>query len=334
MGIKINYGNGVLVIPKEALSVFNRAKKEDIELLLNICSHEGEVCCNESMDTLAELCGVSRAEVEKSLAFWYGTGIIELSNENKSVKKSVVKEKSDISSDKKTDKLISTDELPKYSSEELANLLENRKSYVDLINECQNTIGKIFNQHEISILLGLCDYLSLDNEYILLLCAHAVKMGKPSMHYIEKQAFSLYNDGIVLADVLEERLKNIEDMAENESEIRSMFGMKSRSLTAKEKKYISEWLGKYKFNASMIRLAYEITVDKINEPSINYTNAILTRWYENDIKTPKDAENAMAEHKSGSDNTTAFNSFDTDEFFAAALKHGYEKYGNGGKDGV
>lgn len=330
----MNYGKGISVVPLEALSAINRATKKDIEILLNICCPSGEVCLRESLDKFAEYSGVTKAEVEKSLTFWRGSGVIEIDDNTTAEKTEADKLQTSAKPSTKSRKALPPDELPKYSSTELSNILENRKKIANLIDECQRVLGKMFSTGEISKIIGLYDYLALDDEYILTLCAHAVKIDKPSVHYIEKQAFSLYNDGVISADILGERLKSVEDLAEIEGQIRSMFGMRSRSLTTKEKKLISEWTVKYKYDINMIRLAYELTVDKINEPSINYTNAILSRWFEADIKTPEDVQRAVAEHKKDNDNSLGFNSFDTDEFFKAALKHGYDKYNNGGKDGV
>ncbi len=334
MNIKINYGSGVSVVPLEALSAINRATKKDIEILLNICSPTGEAHYRQGLDAFVKYCGATKAEVEKSLTFWNGSGVIDFFDEELSQTAPVAKKETVITAKEKPKDLAPVDELPKYTSTELSNILEGRKKIANLIDECQRALGKMFSTGEISKIIGLYDYLALDDEYILMLCAHAVKMDKPSVHYIEKQAFSLYNEGINSAVVLGERLKSIEDMADIIGHIRSMFGMKSRALSSKEKRLISEWIDKFKFDMPMIKLAYDLTVDKIKEPSISYTNAILSRWFESDIKTPKDVEKAVSDHKQESENKLGVNNFNTDEFFEKALKHGYEKYGSGGKDGV
>jgi phage terminase large subunit-like protein len=65
-------------------------------------------------------------------------------------------------------KLERADALPNYTTEELANLLEQRREITQLIYECQNALGKMFNTHEINTVLGLNDYLGLDEQYIVL----------------------------------------------------------------------------------------------------------------------------------------------------------------------
>jgi hypothetical protein len=63
------------------------------------------------------------------------------------------------------------DELPRYTTEQLANLLEERADAAAFIDECQNIWGKMFNTHELNILLGLVDYLGLEWDYVITLLA-------------------------------------------------------------------------------------------------------------------------------------------------------------------
>ena len=86
--------------------------------------------------------------------------------------------------------------MPSYTTSELTAILEKRKDAAQLIDECQRVIGKIFNPHEIGVVLGLQDYLGLEGEYILILFDHCSRMGKKSLQYIKKRAFTLYDEGI------------------------------------------------------------------------------------------------------------------------------------------
>ena len=83
---------------------------------------------------------------------------------------------------------------------------------------------------------------------------------------------------------------------------------------------IEQWVCVMKYGTDVIRLAYDATVDAINEPSFSYTNTILERWYAAGYKTVDDVNRAMDEYRR---QKAGGSSFDADDFFRAALKNTY-----------
>ena len=81
------------------------------------------------------------------------------------------------------------------------------------------------------------------------------------------------------------------------------------------------------YGVEVIRLAYDITVDNTQSASPSYANAILKKWNElglrteNEVKTYLD-ENKKPKSKAESESST---SFDTDDFFNAALRRTFEE---------
>jgi DnaD/phage-associated family protein len=214
--------------------------------------------------------------------------------------------------------------LPNYTTEELATLLEGRRELSALIDECSQVFGKIFNTHEVSRLLGLVDYLNLSGEYLLLLLAHCVKIGKKSLRYVESVAIALYDDGVTDVGALQQCLKMREQREEAEGKIRAMFGISNRSLTTKERKMIDAWLFEHKVDLEVIRLAYERTVDAIGKASVPYANSIVERWASEKLLTAEAILAAEAEREKQSAVTvTPGNSFDTHDFFDAALQRSF-----------
>jgi DnaD/phage-associated family protein len=214
--------------------------------------------------------------------------------------------------------------LPRYTTEELVALLENRRELAALIDECTRVLGKVLSTHETSILLGIVDYLNVDSEYLLLLLAHCAKMGKKSVRYAEKLALSLYDEGVTTPDALQECLKQKEELQEIESKLRTLFGLSARALTTKERKMINTWLFTFHYGLDVITMAYEITVDAIGKSSLPYANSILERWNAAGLRTKEDIKQAEEERATAPKNPTSpGNSFDTDDFFAAALKRSF-----------
>ena len=218
------------------------------------------------------------------------------------------------------------DELPNYTSTQLAELMEQREGVRVLVDEAQRIMGKIFNMSEVNILVGMLDYLGMSEESVLLLLAHCARIEKKGLRTIEKYAIRLVDQGISTPEALEEEFHAVEALRSFEGQIRTMFGMKARSLTSKEEKILRAWLS-WGFDTDGVRMAYEITVNAIGEASLPYANSILKAWHEDglhtadEIQTRLDADRAKKESESGA--SVLGNSFDTDDLLAAALNRSF-----------
>ena len=73
----------------------------------------------------------------------------------------------------------------------------------------------------------------------------------------------------------------------------------------------------------MIRLAYDKTVDTTNKVSAAYANTILEDWYAKGIDTPQKVQKAD-EERAIANGGEVKKSYDSDDFFEAALKRSYE----------
>ena len=312
---KINYGTSVGAFPKSALDVVKRAGADELKVLLFLCSCEG----NADEKKLVKLTGCKSESVRDALCFWRGAGIIDVSEGESVTEVEVEEAQSTTEAPKKAEpqkKLHRSEELPNYTSAELADILEKRGDTATLINECQNIMGKVFNVREINVLIGLCDYLTLDTEYIMILLTYCMSIGKKNLHFAEKLAFSLYDAGICTSVELSEELRRRERAESAEGRIRTLFGIGERAFTSKEKKMIAAWVGEMSFPIEIIEKAYEATADATGKGSLPYANSILERWYSEGLRTIEDIEAAAAKHKG----ETVEGSFNTDDFFDAAIK--------------
>ena len=313
MKYKINYGNSVGTFPKSVLEIAKRAGADELKVLLFLCSCEG----NADERKLVKLTGLKGENVRDALCFWRGAGVIESEEgEAAEAETETPKEEKKVDAEPKK-KLRRSEELPNYTSEELADILEAREDAATLINECQNIMGKVFNVREINVLIGLCDYLTLDTEYIMILLTYCMSIGKKNLHFAEKLAFSLYDAGICTPDELSEELRRRELRESAEGRIRTLFGVGSRAFTTKEKRFISAWLGEMGYSMEIIEKAYEATADATGSGSIPYANTILERWYSEGLRTVEEIDAADAKRKGEKKDEGSFN---TDDFFEAAIK--------------
>ena len=320
------YKNGAL--GESILESVKNADEEDVRVLLAAIlleERDGEI----DPELLRAGLGIGEAELSASVKFWRGAGL--LGTAKRSAKKEGDTQKQEIE-EKKTAKTdiesahrggkVERDDFPTYTTEELTALMEKRRITSDFIGEASRVYGKMFNQHEVEMIVRMIDYIGFDEECVLMLLSFFSR-DKKTLRYIEKTALALYDEGISTAAELQEKLCAMERIRTCEGQIRAMFGMTGRSLTTKEKKYISSWLGKMNFDVEMIRLAYEKTVDATHGPSCAYANGILERWFADGIDTPQKV--ADADQKRSSTKAAEQESgFDADVFFEAALKRSYE----------
>ena len=220
--------------------------------------------------------------------------------------------------------------LPHYSSEEIADAVEKNEGCAELIDSCQQMMGRIFNTAESAVIVGMTDYLKLPQDYILLLCSHAVSMQKTSVRYLEKMAVDLHDRGVTTYEALEDELKRVENRAGLERYVRDLFGLGRRALIKKEKGFIDSWANTFRFSREMIAKAYEVTVGNTQNPSMDYANRVLENWYAAGYTTPEEVDAAQAERK-GQKTPPEGTSFSTDEFFEAALLRSYGNPQDGGE---
>ena len=311
------------MIPASAWDRLESASKIDIKLLFALSGAVvGIDPDNTSAEDIAEKLGLTLKQIEQSIDFWQSAGVISVIGADAvpEIEKAPVEKKED-KKERKTI-VLRSDEMPKYTTEEMSAILERRQETLYLLDECQQEFGKIFSTRELNIIVGMLDYLGVDIGYVVALLKYCNKIGKRSINYAEKLAFNFVEEGIENTDALKVRLGELEALHDNENVVRKLFGMKSRALTVKEKKCIGLWFGKFGYDKEIVRRAYEITVETINEPSVSYAHAILERWHGEGIKTLEDVDKSIeARRAEKAKEANGNSSFDTDDFFKAALDY-------------
>ena len=318
--MKLNFWQEVLVLPASVLSHLDAATPEQLRVLLWLAS---DLTLATKHKQLAKLAGCDVATARTAVKFWCEHGVMGEEAEAAAPAMATAPAEAPVKK-----KLQRADELPNYTSGELSDLLEARASVRLLIDEAQRILGKMFNPSDVNIMVGMLDYLGMNEECILLLLAHCKKIGKSNLRTIEKFAYTLVDKGINDVESMEAEICAMEAMYTFEGEVRALFGMKTRAMTSKESKMLSAWLS-FGYDINIVRMAYEITVNATGEASLPYTNAILEKWNANGWKTAAEIEagmNAEREKRENAANKKELgNSFDTDDFFEAALERGFRE---------
>ncbi|MBQ4067120.1 MAG: DnaD domain protein [Clostridia bacterium] len=282
----------------------------------------------------AEILNITEKSFNHAIEYWIKAGAIACEGyersvqEKKTAQKSVASgaegSKSESNVTVKRPKAIGgASQLPRYTSEEIAEYIEKNK-ISDLLAACQQYMGKMFNMAEVEIVVGLLDYLKLEPEYIMLLFAHCEKMSKKSLRYVEKLAIGLFDDGILGYEELDSHLSAIEAAAQMDKPLRKLFGIGKRALVKKEKEAFECWVGKWQMPLAMIERAYEVTVENTGNASIPYCNAVLERWHASGYTTIEEVDAAMAQYRHDKEQAKdKKGSFETDDFFEASLRRSY-----------
>ena len=327
----IKYRNASL--PQNLDEVLANADENDLKILIALmmaADENGEVGEDFSVE---DVLGLDRTSVDASVKFWRGAGIIGGARTRSSAAAKSEAAKPEQSNNTEAPTKIQTAHrngvleqsggIVNYGSAELANLFERRKVTTEFVDEAQRVWGKTFNAYDTGIVVGMVDQLGFDEEAVLAILAYVARMGgRKGLRFCEKIAISLYDDGYVHVQDVMARIEVIERSKDTVSKIRHLFGIGDRALSKTEKELFERWTQTYGYGIDVIRLAYDITIDRIQKPVPKYTNSILEGWYNAGLKTLE--EIVEYERKSKDSASDGQKSYDLDGFFEAALKRSYD----------
>ena len=188
------------------------------------------------------------------------------------------------------------EELPEYETEDLLRRSKEDAGFYAIVAEAQKVLGHVLSSSDLKRLFGIYDYLALPPEVILMLLNHCVSISqgrRPSMRFIEKEAYTWANREIMSMEQAEEYIRSSRQRREDLGRIKESLGIRGRELTATEQKYISSWLD-MGFGEDCIALAYDRTVTNTGALKWNYMNKILLSWNEKKLYS-----RAQVEEKEG-----------------------------------
>ena len=190
-----------------------------------------------------------------------------------------------------------SDEFPEYTAAEIDSISRSDSGFHAVLSECEQLFGKQLSRHEMSRLLGIYNHLGLPAEviYILLHYCADISRGpagaerKPTMRFIEQQAYNWVNRDIITMETAEEYVESQKAILESENRIQHLLEIYDRRLITTEKNFISSWIT-MGFTDDAVRLAYERCINNIGKRSFSYINSILKRWHEAGIHSASEAE--------------------------------------------
>lgn len=308
MKISIKYTGNIINLPSNVVDFIKDAEEHDLKFIVGLSSFSTYFNdFDTALPILSEKLGLELCEVSRAIEFWSDAGVIDVDGS--------------ISCDTVASFAAYKNSAPSYTGEQILKIVDSNPGFKSLADCAQNVLEKDFTQTDFNSLLYLKDFYKFSDEYIIMLLNYCKELESASWAYIRKIARLFYDEGIDTYEVLEKHLSQRKDKRSLEYKVRKLFGVGMREFTKRERDIFDGWVG-LKLSYDLIKRAYEISVDNGKGANWQYTNKILENWNISGVKTLEDAEKTIAKNKS----KLSMSTFDTDDFFEAALKRSNELF--------
>lgn len=162
-----------------------------------------------------------------------------------------------------------------------------RKEFKELLFVAEQYLGKTLSSAEIDTITYFYDTLHMSAELIEYLIEYCVENGHKSMHYIQKVALSWCEQKLTTVSAAK---ANTVLYNKNCYSILNAYGIKGRAPAASETAYIKKWNDEYGFSLDIIIEACNRTMNTIHQPNFEYTDTILKKWMEKNVRCRKDID--------------------------------------------
>ena len=252
-----------------------KANGEYVKVYLLLLRHMDESSGMLSVSEMADLLECTEKDILRALKYWKSQGLLDYSEDSPKKAEFETKEPTvDMSQEKPQN-------IQQYRTR------KDRKEFKELLFVAEQYLGKTLCATDIDMITYFFDELHMSAELIEYLIEYCVENGHKSMHYIRKVALSWHEQNIKTVDVAKSTtvLYN-----KNYYSILNAYGIKGRGPAASEIAYIRKWTDEYHFSQEIILEACDRTMNMIHQPSFDYTDSILKKWFDKNVHTLKDIE--------------------------------------------
>ena len=297
----------------------NKANGEFVKIYLHLLRMASKIKDEPeefSTEKIADHFGVLESDVYRALSYWNDEEVISLSFNDEGKIEGVlinnyIQTKAVSSRILHQDESVDVNMLAKASGESGATFASTSKEYI-IPKKPKRTAAEIIRLSEDSKIKELCflaeQYLSITlspeatNSIIYMvenlrldsdLIEHLLESGETSLKEIEKQAVAYAKAGITtLEDAKQEEMFR-EKISKT---IYKIFGEDSPAPVKRELDFICKWHNEFKFSDEIIIEACNRTMAHTHKGSFEYTDSILTNWYNQGALSMEAIEKLDAEH--------------------------------------
>ena len=284
-----------------------RANGEYVKVYLLLLRHMNQSSGYLSVSELADLLECTEKDILRALRYWKSEGLLDYLDDTpddpspKSTAPSPAASSglhdvqsgymtSSIPADSVSDSaaLASTTNIQQYRSR------KERAEFKELLFVAEQYLGKTLSATDIDQITYFYDTLNMSAELIEYLIEYCVENGHKSIHYINKVALSWHEENITTVN-----LAKTSSFLYNKNCycVLNAYGIKGRGPAASEIAYIRKWSEEYGFALEVILEACDRTMNSIHQPSFDYTDSILKRWKDKNVRQLKDIDAVDADYR-------------------------------------
>lgn len=284
-----------------------RANGEYVKVYLLLLRHMNQSSGYISVSELADLLECTEKDILRALRYWKSEGLLDYLDDTpddpspKSTAPSPAASSglhdvqsgymtSSIPADSVSDSaaLASTTNIQQYRSR------KERAEFKELLFVAEQYLGKTLSATDIDQITYFYDTLNMSAELIEYLIEYCVENGHKSMHYINKVALSWHEENITTVN-----LAKTSSFLYNKNCycVLNAYGIKGRGPATSEIAYIRKWSEEYGFALEVILEACDRTMNSIHQPSFDYTDSILKRWKDKNVRQLKDIDAVDADYR-------------------------------------
>ncbi|TCK87882.1 DnaD/phage-associated family protein [Natranaerovirga hydrolytica] len=268
---------------------------------------------NITLSQIADSLNLTESDVVRALRYWNDYNILNITEDGQVISSIELMDPQKTSANTDEKSLSTTPQelfvvnaidfssKPIYKPSELKKLTHN-KEITQLIYVTQRYLGKMLTQSELSTLISLYDWLKLPIDVIEFLIEYCVNNNHRSLRYIEKVAINWVEQGV---DTLEKARGHIKVFNKEYFAIMKAFGLSNRNPGVTEVNYMRKWLKEYTFDINIVLEACNRTIQKIHQPSFEYTDSILESWVKNKVRTFDDIKKSDSMHSKSKNKSNA-----------------------------
>ena len=190
------------------------------------------------------------------------------------------------------------------------NLLDalNNSETTDMLRDIEKILGRSLSNKEMEIYLNWQNDFSFTSELILILIEYCVSRGKSDYRYIEKVALAWHELGIKTIEEAQMHIKKTEDKWVKIRQILQYLGIKNTEVMKPQEELLNKWLFTYNFDLPLIQKACDICFQRLNRADFKYIDGILTKWFNDNLKTLEDVAIKDKKFKAANKNNYSKNS--------------------------
>lgn len=287
--------NGVTIVPNYFLDTYMpKANGEFVKVYLFLIRAASAAAASTplSVSILADKLNNTEKDILRALKYWEGEKLLSLTYDNygtlTGIEFTSPEEQSHISTVSSV-KAVSSPKVvipdkPSYSRDAIEKLT-NQEDFATLLFVAQSYTGKTLSSNDTGSLVYIHNTLKFSTELTEYLIEYCVSLGHKSFSYIEKVAISWAEQNIRTID----EAKAVSSFYKKEYyQVLKEFGINKRNPVDAEITMVNKWQNDYAFSMDIILDACRRTMSSIHQPSFEYADSILTKWYKAGVKKLSD----------------------------------------------